>query len=197
MEVAPAQLPLVSSPAAPAVEPVAAQATVAKPKKRTAKADGEADLPDVLSCLRPRSDARMWSVVWQKFSAQNRAVILEVVRVWDAYREVFPERRVLDDDGAKKIAEAVLLGFSVEELSQVPVGAKMSPFHMGQNDQNKRYIDPVSLYRETRTINAHIERAKGPSEKKRAEVAIDTRNAFGGRQECIDWDSELRQERRK
>ena len=48
---------------------------------------------------------------------------------------------------------------------EVPAGARLSPFHMGENDKGKRYIDVVSLYREARTINAHIEASRGNATK--------------------------------
>jgi len=118
----------------------------------------------------------------------NKPFVLEIVQVWDAYRAVFPERRVLDDDGANKIGEALRLGYSVQDLCKVPAGARLSPFHMGENDKGKRYIDVVSLYREAKTIDAHIERLNPP----KTVTKSSTRNIYGGQQEGIDWDAELR-----
>jgi hypothetical protein len=98
---------------------------------------------------------------------------------------------VLDDDGAKKIGEALRLGYSVQDLCKVPAGARLSPFHMGENDRKKKYIDVVSLYREARTIDAHIERLQqGSKQEPRQEQPKEpqiVRNAFGGREEVADF----------
>lgn len=161
-------------------------------KRKGSSTEASPALPGVLASLTSRPDAGMWATLWSGLRIAHKPFILEIVRVWDAYRSAFPERRVLDDDGANKIGEALRLGYSVEDLCKVPAGAKLSPFHMGENDRGengrgRRYIDVVSLYRESKTIDAHIERLQPP--KGSAKPA--TRNIYGGKQEGIDWDAEL------
>jgi hypothetical protein len=175
-----------AKPAQLAIVPTSSPA----PSKRKGSPNAEAgvSLPSVLSSLDGRSDAGMWATLWTKLHVANKPFVLEIVQVWDAYRAVFPERRVLDDDGANKIGEALRLGYSVQDLCKVPAGARLSPFHMGENDKGKRYIDPVSLYREAKTIDAHIERLNPP----KTVTKSSTRNIYGGQQEGIDWDAELR-----
>ena len=153
-------------------------------------------LPKILASLASRPDAKMWKTVWEGLKASHKPVILEIVNVWDAYRTIFPDRRVLDKQGASKIAEALLLGYSLEDLALVPTGAAKSSYHMGQNDQGKRYVDVVTLYRDAKAIDDHIRRAKPLDSPARAKLPAETRNAFGGRQEAIDWHSELGQGRR-
>ena len=157
-------------------------------KRKGSSTEASPALPGVLASLTSRPDAGMWAALWSKLHVGHKPFILEIVKVWDAYRATFPERRVLDDDGANKIGEALRLGYSVEDLCKVPAGARLSPFHMGENDKGKRYIDVVSLYREAKTIDAHIERLNPP--KTAAKPA--TRNIYGGQQEGIDWDAELK-----
>lgn len=168
-----------------AIVPTSSPATK---RKGAPSAEAGVSLPGVLSSLAGRSDAGMWATLWTKLHVAHKPFVLEIVQVWDAYRTAFPERRVLDDDGANKIGEAIRLGYSVQDLCKVPAGARLSPFHMGENDKGKRYIDVVSLYREARTINAHIERLQPL--KTAAKPA--TRNIYGGQQEGIDWDAELK-----
>jgi len=168
-----------------AIVPTSSPATK---RKGAPSAEAGVSLPGVLSSLAGRSDAGMWATLWTKLHVAHKPFVLEIVQVWDAYRTAFPERRVLDDDGANKIGEAIRLGYSVQDLCKVPAGARLSPFHMGENDKGKRYIDPVSLYREAKTIDAHIERLNPP--KTAAKPA--TRNIYGGQQEGIDWDAELK-----
>lgn len=158
-------------------------------RKGSPSADTGASLPSVLSSLDGRPDAGMWATLWTKLHVAHKPFVLEIVQVWDAYRAVFPERRVLDDDGANKIGEALRLGYSVQDLCKVPTGARRSPFHMGENDKGKRYIDVVSLYREAKTIDAHIERLQQPPNSVQGKQI--TRNAFGGREEVIDWAKEF------
>lgn len=129
----------------------------------------------------------MWGVLWTKVKNPVKPFILEIVTVWDAYRATFPERRVLDDDGANKIGEALALGYPVEDLCAVPAGAKLSSWHMGQNDRGRRYIDPVSLYREAKTIDAHLERSrtKGQPDDSRMIGPLD---GLGRMQESMTFD---------
>lgn len=166
-----------------------AQLAIVQPAIHEQKAP--AKLPSMLSSLSSRPDAKMWATIWSKLPAKEKPYIIEIVKVWDAYRAVFPERRVLDDDGAKKIGEALALGYSVEDLCKVPAGARLSPFHMGQNDKGKKYIDVVSLYREARTIDAHVERIQQANKQEPRQEQPKgqqfTRNAFGGREEVADF----------
>lgn len=156
-------------------------------KRKGSSTEASPALPSVLASLTSRPDTGMWAALWSKLHVGHKPFILEIVKVWDAYRATFPERRVLDDDGANKIGEALRLGYSVEDLCKVPAGARLSPFHMGENDKGKRYIDVVSLYREAKTIDAHIERLP-PNSVQGKQI---TRNAFGGREEVIDWAKEF------
>ena len=164
--------------------------------KRRSPSKSPTGLPGVLSSLEGRQDAQMWKAIWEGLKASHKPVVLEIVQVWDAYRQVFPDRKVLDKQGAGKIADALLLGYSVEDLALVPVGASKSEFHMGKNEHGKRYLDVVTLFRDSKAIDDHIRRCKGLDSETRGKVPTQTRNAFGGRQEGIDWDSEFGPKRR-
>jgi hypothetical protein len=164
--------------------------------KRRSPSKPSSGLPGVLASLEGRPDAHMWKAIWEGLKASHKPVMLELVQVWDAYRQVFPDRKVLDKQGAGKIADALLLGYSVEDLALVPVGASKSEFHMGKNEHGKRYLDVVTLFRDSKAIDDHLGRSKGLDSQTRGKVPTQTRNAFGGRQEGIDWDSEFGQKRR-
>ena len=185
------QATLVAVPGVPAKEP--------RPKRGSQKAAPTDKIPDILSSLSGHVDVGMWVKVFETVKASSKPFILEIVEVWDAYRLVFPLRRILDHKGADKIADALRLGYSVDDLKDVPGGAKLSTFHMGTNDSGKTYVDPETLYRDAKAIDGHVRRLREGPEKPMARPQTghndyggksrpSTRDSYGGHQDAMTAD---------
>jgi len=113
--------------------------------------------------LEARSDAAMLQTLWRSLvRISHRARFLEVVTVWDAYLGEFPRARVLDKRSCEKILACLEVGLSVEELADVPRGARRSSFHMGENAQGVLYTGLTTLFKDASTAQQHIQRARAP-----------------------------------
>jgi hypothetical protein len=51
-------------------------------------------------------------------------------------------------------------GWTADELKLAVDGALLSPFHCGDNEQGKKYLDAETIFRDASTVMKHIERAE-------------------------------------
>lgn len=73
---------------------------------------------------------------------KSRVVLLDVRRVFDHWREVLDHPRAkLDANRRNKIAARLRDGFTVSDLIAAIDGCRASEFHMGDNEQKKKYDD--------------------------------------------------------
>jgi len=71
-------------------------------------------------------------------------------------------RAKLDNKRHRRIAQALKLGYSVEELKQAINGCSLTPYNMGSNDQNQRYDDIELILRDAPHIDRFIANAISP-----------------------------------
>lgn len=65
----------------------------------------------------------------------------------------------LDKKRKSKIAEALKLGYSIDQLKQAIDGCSQTPFNMGKNERNQRYDDLELILRDAAHIDRFIENA--------------------------------------
>lgn len=87
-------------------------------------------------------------------SHETADIISQVFNYW---RVVLKHSKAkLDATRRKKIIAAIKLGFSFEELKQAIDGCSRSPFHMGSNDQGRKYDDINLIFRNAAKIEMFI-----------------------------------------
>jgi hypothetical protein len=78
----------------------------------------------------------------------------------------------LDQKRAIKIAQALKLGYTTEQLKQAVNGCAASSFNMGENDRKQRYDGIGLIFRDAE----HIERFMGATNKTAGRVSPNTNN---------------------
>ena len=86
------------------------------------------------------------------FESNSLASIQEVFSHWQVTMN--HPRAKLDTKRQNKVAQALKLGYSVEDLKQAINGCSMTPYNMGKNDNNQIYDDISLIFRDS----DHIER---------------------------------------
>lgn len=70
-----------------------------------------------------------------------------------------PSRTMLTDDRRKKLKARRRDGYTDAQLRLAVDGCRLSEFHMGRNDRSEAYNDLVTILKDGKTVDAHIERA--------------------------------------
>ncbi len=84
----------------------------------------------------------------------------EIFNYWQSVMK--HPRAKLDSKRQRRIAQALKLGYSVEELKQAINGCALTPYNMGRNDQNQRYDDIELILRDASHIDRFIANAISP-----------------------------------
>jgi hypothetical protein len=95
---------------------------------------------------------------------KRKVASLEVRQVFDHWKVVMDHpRSKLDNNRKNKIAARLKDGFTVDDLKGAIDGCKHSPFHMGDNDQNKKYDDITLICRDASKVEffASVEKPGG------------------------------------
>ena len=88
------------------------------------------------------------------FLGENSAAVTELFDYWKLVMN-HPKAK-LDNARKKKIIAAIKLGFSVDKLKQAIDGCSKSPWHMGNNDQKKKYDNISLVFRNAEKIEQFI-----------------------------------------
>jgi len=94
-------------------------------------------------------------------SRQFQIEVSEIFSYWKATLN-HPKAK-LDDKRSRSIKNAIIkLGYSVEEIKQAIDGCSLSPFHLGQNDEGKRYDDITLILRDATKVESFIDMSQRP-----------------------------------
>jgi hypothetical protein len=113
---------------------------------------------DVLGNLNLNSNLNSNSKRKKKASFDAR-----VVEVFEEWKSILNKKSSLDLSRQKTILARLDGGFTVDDLKLVPHGAKLSPWHMGQNPDKKKYIEVSTLFRDNEQVEKFIDLAKTPT----------------------------------
>lgn len=101
----------------------------------------------------------------------------DVVSIFDHWRQTMEHDKArLDDKRRKLIRNALSLGYSVADLQQAITGYSLSPFHMGMNDNGRRYDGLDLILRNAEKIDAGIEFYRNPPKLKGKQARIEAIN---------------------
>jgi len=89
--------------------------------------------------------------------------IQDIFRHWKTVMD-HPSAK-FDDKRRKKIKQALELGYTVEQLKQAINGCSLSPYHAGNNPENKRYDRIDLIFRSADQIEQFISYAINPPKK--------------------------------
>jgi len=94
--------------------------------------------------------------------------------VYDHWRDVmsFPTRKFAGERVTKTEAR-LREGYSVSQLKAAVDGCRLSEYHMGENDQRKKYNDLDLICRSAVKVDGFIERAEGPAGSVSTKTKID------------------------
>jgi hypothetical protein len=93
-------------------------------------------------------------------SSRTSQASLNVSEVFEHWKSVMQHSRAkLDSKRKQKILAALKLGYSIEQLKQAIDGCTKSSFHMGKNEQHKRYNDIALILRDAGHIEQFIDAA--------------------------------------
>jgi hypothetical protein len=84
--------------------------------------------------------------------------VLRVFQTWS--KELNHPNAKLDDNRTRRIEKALELGYTVEQLCLVPLGAKNSPWNMGDNPTRTKYDSIDLLFRNAENIEKFISLSK-------------------------------------
>lgn len=104
----------------------------------------------------------------------NQRDVREVFEYWQSNLK---PRAVFDRKRSKRIADRLREGFTVSQLKEVVDRAKASPFHNGENDRGRKYLDVVTIFRDASQVEAFLDghHAKPmPMKKTESESHVDS-----------------------
>lgn len=97
-------------------------------------------------------------------NVKNSAVVEEIFDYWVEVMGKVKSRTVLTESRKRKILGA-LKNYSVEDLKSAILGCSLSPFHMGENEQSKRFDNLSLIFRDADKIEKFMEFAVNPPAK--------------------------------
>lgn len=93
-------------------------------------------------------------------SLQNKSNHTEsALIVLEAWKSRYRPGAIIDDKRKKRIKARLEEGYTVEQLLKVLDGVEKSPFHLGDNDRSKKYVDVKTIYRDAEQVDGFLELA--------------------------------------
>ncbi len=107
--------------------------------------------------------------------ADSEPIIINTI--FNFWKEIMKSpRSMLDADREKSIKKALKVGRSIDDIKLAIKGCSLTPYNMGQNDNNKKYNDITLILRDAKHIEAFMESAINPPKPKK-------NNPYGEHQE--------------
>lgn len=97
----------------------------------------------------------------------------EAEEVFDAYRSILGHGKMPLDESRRRAIRKALKTYPVETLCRVPLGVLKSPYHMGQNENGRKYDSVGLIYRDADRIDYFLGLVDGDQKAPPAPHPID------------------------
>ena len=102
----------------------------------------------------------------------NEPIICDVTEIFNFWKATFNKKRsTLTEEFKTKIKARLKDGYSPDELKQAIVGCSLSPHHMGQNQQGKKYTSLELILRNSAKAEEFIENNSNYQRRKAYEAS--------------------------